>query len=167
MSSDYKPAKIIVLLGPTASGKTGLAVALAQKFSGEIISADSRQVYRGMDIGSGKDLNNYELKIKNYELGEEETVIIPYHLIDVANPNDNFTVGDFVMQANLAIKEIVERGHVPIVCGGSGLYLQALIDGYDLTGASVSNLQQREDLENLSLVELQNRLQTLNPKFFS
>ncbi len=153
MSSDHKSAKIIVILGPTASGKTGLAVALAQKFNGEIISADSRQVYRGMDIGSGKDLADY---------GD-----VPYYLIDVANPNDNFTVGDFVVQANQAISEIVERGNLPIVCGGSGLYLQALVDGYNLSGASVSDLQQREDLENLSLAELQNRLQILNPKFFS
>ena len=110
--------KILAVVGTTAAGKTGLAVALAKKFNGEVVSADSRQVYRGMDIGSGKDLDEY---------GK-----IPYHLIDVASPKRQFSLADFQKQARIAIEDILKRGKLPIIAGGTGLYAQALIDNFEL-----------------------------------
>ncbi|NTV49318.1 MAG: tRNA (adenosine(37)-N6)-dimethylallyltransferase MiaA [Geobacteraceae bacterium] len=108
--------RLIAVLGPTASGKTRLAVALAMEFAGEIISADSRQVFRGMDIGSGKDLHEY---------GQ-----VPYHLIDILDAGSEFSVFDFQRRFLKARAEISERGAVPIICGGSGMYLDAALRGY-------------------------------------
>ncbi len=107
---------LIAVIGPTASGKTRLAVALAEEFGGEIISADSRQVFRGMDIGSGKDLHEY---------GQ-----VPYHLIDILNAGNEFSVFDFQRRFLKAFAEINERRAVPILCGGSGMYLDAALRGY-------------------------------------
>jgi tRNA dimethylallyltransferase len=166
MTSNIYKNKVLVVLGPTASGKTALGVRLAKELDGEIVSADSRQVYRGMDIGSGKDLDNYELKITNYELGKEETVKIPYHLIDVAEPNEVFDVAQYKKAATAAIDDILSRGKLPIVVGGSGLYLQALVDDYDLPAAKPDTIL-RERLEEKTLAELQNDLQTLKPDFFA
>ena len=113
--------KTVVITGPTATGKTALAVWLARIFNGEIVSVDSRQVYRGMDIGTGKDLDEY---------GE-----VPYHLIDIADPaREEYNLARFLPDAYRAIREIVERNHVPILCGGTALYLAALLDGYRLPG---------------------------------
>ena len=104
--------KIIVILGPTATGKTALAVKMAEIFNGEIISADSRQVYRGMDIGSGKDIAEYGAT--------------PYHLIDIADPaTDIYNLGFFCRDAWQAIGDIHARGKLPIVCGGTALYIAA------------------------------------------
>lgn len=125
-----KLPKIIAVIGPTASGKTRLGVALAREFNGEIISADSRQVYRGMDLGTGKDLEEY---------GD-----IPYHLIDVADPNDQFDLKAYQDMAYKAINGVLERDKLPIVVGGSGLYLQAIIDGYVLSSVS-SAIKSEED----------------------
>jgi len=132
--------KLIVILGPTASGKTKLAVALAKKFDGEIISADSRQVYQGMDIGSGKDLNEY---------GN-----IPYHLIDVASPKKQFSLAKYQKQANKAIDDCFKRGRQPFLVGGSGLYLNAIIYGFVLS-KSKPNLMLRKSLNQKTLAELQ------------
>ena len=108
--------KTVVITGPTATGKTALAVWLARIFNGEIVSVDSRQVYRGMDIGTGKDLDEY---------GE-----VPYHLIDIADPaREEYNLARFLPDAYRAIREIVERNHVPILCGGTALYLAALRRG--------------------------------------
>ncbi len=116
--------KIIVILGPTATGKTALAVKMAEIFNGEIISADSRQVYRGMDIGSGKDIAEY---------GN-----IPYHLIDIADPaTDIYNLGFFCRDAWQAIGDIRNRGKLPIVCGGTALYIAALLDNYRLPGGAL------------------------------
>ena len=109
--------ELVCVLGPTASGKTKYAVALARELGGEIISADSRQVYRGMDIGTGKDLAEY---------GE-----IPYHVIDVANPGDGYNVFRFKEDFQKAYDDIRSRGVVPILCGGTGLYINAVTAGYD------------------------------------
>ena len=109
--------ELVCVLGPTASGKTKYAVALARELGGEIISADSRQVYRGMDIGTGKDLAEY---------GE-----IPYHVIDVANPGDGYNVFRFKEDFERAYGDIRSRGAVPILCGGTGLYINAVTTGYD------------------------------------
>lgn len=143
--------KIIVILGPTASGKTSLGVKLATEFNGEIISADSRQVYRGMDVGTGKDLAEY---------GN-----IPYHLIDVADPKEVFDLAQYKKQAEEAIRDILDRGKLPIIVGGSGLYLEALVDNYQLSTVK-PNTDLRADLESKTLEELQNILEAKNKIFF-
>ncbi len=145
---------VLVILGPTASGKTSLAVKLAAKYQGEIISADSRQVFRGMDIGTGKDLGEYKVNGKK----------IPYHLIDVVNPNDEFDLAKYQKLANLAIKDILSRGKLPIIAGGTGLYLQALVDGYKLD-KNVPDKQKRLELEAMSVAELYKKLETIKPDF--
>ncbi|MBI3631654.1 MAG: tRNA (adenosine(37)-N6)-dimethylallyltransferase MiaA [Candidatus Staskawiczbacteria bacterium] len=108
--------KLIVVLGPTASGKTDLSIKLAKKFDGEIISADSRQVYRGMNIGSGK-------------VTKKEMLGIPHYLLDVADPKKKFTVSQYQKLALSAIKKIYDKGKVPLLVGGSGFYIQSIVDG--------------------------------------
>jgi len=110
---------LICILGPTASGKTTLAVALAKMLNGEIISADSRQVYRGMDIGTGKDLEEYQG--------------IPYHLIDILNAGEIYGVGQFQKDFNRVLGEIRNRERIPILCGGTGLYIQAVLQNFSHT----------------------------------
>jgi len=147
-------AKILVILGPTASGKTALAVKLALELNGEIISADSRQVYRGLDIGTGKDLKEYIVKGKK----------IPYHLIDVVNPDEEFNLAKYQKLASKAITEILVRGNLPIIVGGTGLYLQAIIDGYKLS-TYTPDLKRRKELEELSVLELYSLLEKEKPDF--
>ncbi len=108
--------KIIVILGPTASGKSDLAVKLAKKFNGEVISADSRQVYKGMDLGTGK-------------ITKKEMQGVPHYLLDVANPKRIFTVTQYRNLASKSLNKIFSHGKVPIICGGTGFYIQALVDG--------------------------------------
>lgn len=127
---------MIVILGPTASGKTHLAAQLAHRIGGEIISADSRQVYRGMNIGSGKDLGEYVVN------GEP----VPYHLIDIVDAGEKYNVHQFQLDAQRVLSEIEERGNQPILCGGSGLYLNALLQGHGFTGIP-TNPKLREMLE--------------------
>lgn len=116
--------KTLVVTGPTATGKTALAVKLARLYPAEIVSVDSRQVYRGMDVGTGKDLDEYGL--------------VPYHLIDVADPQrEVYNLARFMRDACRAIREIVSRGKLPILCGGTALYLAALLDGYRLPGGAL------------------------------
>lgn len=143
--------KLIVIVGPTASGKTKLALELARKFNGEIVSADSRQVYRGMDIGTGKDLKDYGR--------------VPYHLIDIVNPRTNFTLAQYQKLAYRAIDEILKRGKVPILVGGTGLYVQAVVDGYVLPEAP-PNPKLRAQLTKLSLARLRLKLKNLDPETY-
>lgn len=146
--------KVLVLLGPTASGKTALGVRLALKYKGEIVSADSRQVYKGMDIGSGKDLGEYKVGRK----------LVPYHLIDVVSPNTEFNLAKYQKLALKAMADIIKRGKLPIIVGGTGLYLQALVDNYRLSSVK-PDLGKRRELEALSREELFQRLEKLKPDF--
>jgi tRNA dimethylallyltransferase len=109
--------KVIVIAGPTASGKTSLGIDLALKFDGEVISADSRQVYRGLDIGSGK-------------VTKEESKGIPHHLIDILNPEEKYNVFKFQKDCNKLIKNISQRGKIPIIVGGTGLYIESVVEQY-------------------------------------
>jgi len=140
---------LLVILGPTASGKTRLGAELARALCGEVISADSRQVFRGMDIGTGKDLHEY---------GE-----IPYHLIDVAPPGSEFNLFQFQRLFRAAFSDISGRGRLPVLVGGSGMYLDSVLRGYWLK-AIPENPELRRELEPLSMEELAERLRSANPK---
>ena len=117
----------VIVLGPTACGKTALAVKIAEALNGEIISADSRQVYRHLDIGSGKDLCEFTLKQKD---GTEKN--IPYHLIDVVSLPEEYNVYTYQRDAYIAFADIISRNKIPVIVGGTGMYLDALVRGYDL-----------------------------------
>lgn len=149
MNNELKP-KIIVILGPTATGKSSLAVQIAKKFNGEIISADSRQVYKGLDIGSGK-------------ITEKEMMGVPHHLLDIANPKRKFSVTDFKEKAEKAIEDILKRGQLPIICGGTGFYIQALVDNLVLPEVS-PNISLRKKLDKKTPAELFEILKKLDPK---
>ena len=149
--------QMITILGPTASGKTPLAAALAEKVGGEIISADSRQVYRRMDIGTGKDLGDYILKIK------DEIVKIPYHLIDICEPGTKYNLFQYQQDFYDAYQDICRRGVVPILCGGTGLYIEAVLKGYKLSPVP-QNPELRQRLESKSLEELTEMLVELKEK---
>lgn len=135
--------KMITVLGPTASGKTALAVHLARQLNGEILSADSRQVYRQMDIGTGKDL-------AEYNIGD---TTIPYHLIDTREPGDKYTLFDYQHDFHKAYQEILDRGKTAILCGGTGLYIESVLKGYHLPDVP-PNQELRLALEEKSLREL-------------
>lgn len=134
---------MITVLGPTASGKTRLAVALAARLDGEILSADSRQVYRGMDIGTGKDLADYTIGSRT----------IPYHLIDIADAGTKYNVYEFQGDFKKAYSDITARGKYPIMCGGTGLYLESVLKGYRLIPVP-ENPELRKSLEGKTLAEL-------------
>ena len=131
--------RMITILGPTASGKTPLAASLAKEIGGEIISADSRQVYRRMDIGTGKDLEDY---------GD-----VPYHLIDIAEPGTKYNLFQYQQDFFDAYHNIIGRGKTPILCGGTGLYIEAVLKGYKLSPVP-QNPELRKNLEDKTLDEL-------------
>ncbi len=140
---------LITILGPTACGKTAVATSLAAKLCGEIISADSRQVFRGMDIGTGKDLSDYEV----------DGMHIPYHLIDIAEAGRKYSVFEFQRDFLKAYEDICHRGRQPILCGGTGLYIESVLRAYRLVEVPV-NPALRERLEGKSLEELTTLLAT-------
>lgn len=151
--------EMITLLGPTATGKTRLAVSLAAAVNGQIISADSRQVYRGMNLGTGKDLAEYNLNGKP----------VPYHLIDIADPGYEYSVFEFSRDFRIVSRQIINEGCVPVLCGGTGLYLDAILRGYHLSEAKPDpafrqELEARSDQELLEMLagmrELHNRTDT-------
>lgn len=139
--SDNTP--LIVIVGQTASGKSALALRLAQQYNGEIVAADSRTVYRGMDIGTAKPTT-------------EEQRLVRHHLLDIADPGQQFTVADFQRLAGQAITDIADRGHVPFLVGGSGLYVDAVL--YNFSLRPLADPFERERLERLSVEELQDEL---------
>ncbi len=148
-TNKIKMTNIITILGATACGKTTLAVALANAVGGEIISADSRQVYRGMDIGTGKDLDEYTI----------EGHTIPYHLIDIVNAGYKYNLFEYQRDFLNAFNDITERKAMPILCGGTGLYIEAALKGYRLIEVA-PNESLRKSLANKSLKELTNILST-------
>ena len=131
--------KLLVICGPTATGKTSLGIKLAQKFDGEIVNADSRQVYRGMDVGTGKEVQNSKFKIQSlrkgkYNIGYYSISGVRVWLLDIVEPNYRFSVADYVNCAVPVITDICMRGKLPILVGGTGFYIKALIDGIDTIG---------------------------------
>ena len=142
--------KLVVITGPTASGKSGLGIDLAKKYNAEIISADSRQVFRGLDIGSGK-------------VTPEETQGIPHYLIDVAEPNDFFSVMDFQEQAYRCIDEIHGRNGKAFLVGGTGLYVNSVVDGYNMIKKQIDP-EIRNEIAAKSLGELIAFLEEKNPE---
>jgi tRNA dimethylallyltransferase len=141
--------KLVVLLGPTASGKSGLGITLAQHFRGEIVSADSRQVYRGLDIGTAK-------------VTPAEQTLVPHHLLDVANPGETYTVAQFQRDAIAAINDIFKRGYQPFLVGGSPHYIQAVVDNLDIPHIE-PHPELRAQLEKRPLSELIEQLEELDP----
>lgn len=149
-----KKPKIIAIVGPTASGKTSLSIKLAKKFNGEIISADSRQIYRGMDIGTAKATKKEQKAVKHY-------------LIDIKNPNQNYTVAHFKKDAMLVIKKILKNKKIPFLVGGTGLYVQAVIDNLDIPKVKPNKklrTKLEKDLNKYGIKYLFNQLIQLDPE---
>ena len=164
--------RMITILGPTASGKTPLAAALAAEIGGEIISADSRQVYRRMDIGTGKDLADYVVRSQETGVRSQETGVrsqesgdrmIPYHLIDIREPGTKYNLFEYQQDFFDVYEDIRSRGAVPILCGGTGLYIEAVLKGYHLSPVP-QNQALRDSLEGKSLAELTQMLTELKAK---
>jgi tRNA dimethylallyltransferase len=146
--------KIIAIVGPTASGKTALGIALARKFRGEIVSADSRQIYRGMDVGTAKPT-------------EEERRAIPHHLIDIKDPNEDYTVANYQRDAIAAINDIIARGNVPLLVGGTGLYVRAIVENLNIPKTVADpklRAQIEKDIAAVGLVTVFKRLVALDPE---
>lgn len=138
---------MITIIGPTASGKTSFAAHLAKQLNTEIISGDSRQLYKGMDIGTGKDLGDYI--VDGFE--------VPYHLIDIRDAGDKYTLFDYQQDFHEAYNDVLSRQKTPILCGGTGLYIESVLKGYNLPDVS-KNANLRAELETKSIEELTNIL---------
>ncbi|MCG2739075.1 MAG: tRNA (adenosine(37)-N6)-dimethylallyltransferase MiaA [Syntrophaceae bacterium] len=143
---------LLVVLGPTASGKTGLAVRLARRIGGEILSADSRQVYRGMDLGTGKDLSEYG----------REGEAVPVHLIDICDPGEEFSLFAFQDRFYRAFDQITQRGKLPVMAGGTGLYLDSILRRYQMT-AVPENRDLRDQMAGEGMELLRRRFRLLCP----
>lgn len=144
------PKKLVVILGPTASGKSELAIKLAKKFNGEIVSADSRQVYKSLDIGTGK-------------VTKKEMKGIPHHLLDVASPKRRFTVAQYRKLALKAINKIQKKNKIPILCGGTGFYIQAVVNGIIIPEVK-PDWRLRSNLNKFPVEELYKILKKLDPR---
>jgi tRNA dimethylallyltransferase len=144
-----QPIKLISIVGPTASGKSDLAVRLARKFQGEVVSADSRQVYRGLNIGTGK-------------ITKKERRHVPHHLLDVASPSRTFTAAQYQKLADRSIRDISKRGRIPIICGGTGFYIDSLLYGFQLPPVK-PDVALRAKLENMPNEDLLKELASLDP----
>ncbi|MBI4036374.1 tRNA (adenosine(37)-N6)-dimethylallyltransferase MiaA [Candidatus Daviesbacteria bacterium] len=153
--------KILVILGPTATGKTDLALVLAKKFNGELIACDSRQVYIGLDIGTGK-MPSKKLPIKKVSRFWEINGIRIW-MYDVVSPNTQYSVANYVKEATLVIEGVLSRKKLPIVVGGTGLYLKSLLEGLSNLAVPV-DLNLRNELDQLTVDKLQQKLKKLSPK---
>jgi tRNA dimethylallyltransferase len=151
---NQKP-KLITVLGPTATGKTALGVFLARLFAGEIVSADSRQVYKGMDLGTGKDLAEYG----------SGTNKVPYHMIDIVKPMTEYNVGKYKKKADKIICDISTRGKVPFLVGGTGLWLSAVVDNYQISTTKPDPIL-RKKIAQMSDSEKLKQIKKLNPETF-
>ena len=143
-------AKMIVVLGPTATGKSDLAVSLAKKYNGEIISADSRQVYNGLNIGTGK-------------ITKKEMLGVPHHMLDIISPKKRFDVSMWQKETKRLISEILTRGKIPIICGGTGFYIQSIVENIVLPEVAPDK-KLRKTLENKTAVDLVKILQKIDPE---
>jgi tRNA dimethylallyltransferase len=165
--------KLLIICGPTSTGKTDLAIHCAKKYSGEIISADSRQVYKGLDILTGKDINrNSKLKVLNSKLTVHNPKLsvgcrvknsIPIWLVDVADINYQFNIGEYSKIAQKAIEDIYSRKKLPIIVGGTGMYIQSIVQPYD-TQEIPPNVNLRKELDKLDKTKLQEELKNINSK---
>ena len=162
MSQEFLP-RLIAILGPTSSGKSSLAIEIAKRWNGEIISADSRQVYRGMDIGTGKVKRDPQSPTTHYQLLTTHSEEIPHHLLDVADPNDDYNISHFLHDAKMAIEDISHREKLPIICGGTGFWIQALIENQELPNIPPDPLL-REELSKKTPEELFEMFKTLDPE---
>nr|WP_294870076.1 tRNA (adenosine(37)-N6)-dimethylallyltransferase MiaA [uncultured Pedobacter sp.] len=138
---------LLIILGPTASGKTKLAVKLAEALKGEIISADSRQIYRGMDIGTGKDLSEYNVNGK----------VIPYHLIDIKKAGERYNVNEFKEDFFAVFQKLTDKGVLPVLCGGTGMYVHSILQNHEYTAIPINN-ELRDSLKELDNELLRNKL---------
>jgi len=168
-------SKVLIICGPTAVGKTALGVRLAKELNGEIISADSRQVYKGMDIGTGKDLPvnpkfeilnpkqilNSKFQILNYQIGYYEIDGVKVWLLDIVEPDCQFSVADYVRCANSVIEDIWRRGKLPILVGGTGFYIKAIVDGIETIGVG-PDWSLRRKLSNYQIIKLSNLLKKID-----
>ena len=146
-----KKSKLLIIIGPTAIGKTDLSIKIAQEFKGEIISGDSMQVYKGMDIGTGK-------------ITRDETKGIPHHMIDILEPSESFSVADFQEQVASLVKDIESRGKLPIIVGGTGHYIKALIDGYEFNEEDALLIEEKtKEYESYDSSILYEKLLKLDP----
>lgn len=143
MESQSDQSPLVVIVGETASGKSALALDLAQRFDGEIIAADSRTIYKGMDIGTAKP-------------DQRERLLVPHHLLDVVSPDQPFTAADFKARAQAVIADITRRGKLPLLVGGTGLYIDAVL--YNFSFAAAPDLGERQRLQQLTVAELQAEL---------
>ena len=154
--------KVLIIVGPTGSGKTKLALKIAKDLDGEIVSCDSRQVYRGLDIGTGKDIPK-GLSPDNTKQGAKYMINgVNVWGYDLVEPKDNFSVSDYVSSVIPIIDDIGSRGRLPIVVGGTGLYVKGLVDGIETSNISV-NEKLRENLESREVGELYDHLAKINP----
>ncbi|MDB4859752.1 tRNA (adenosine(37)-N6)-dimethylallyltransferase MiaA [Candidatus Marinimicrobia bacterium] len=147
---------LVVILGPTASGKTSLAVKLADLFSTEIISGDSRQIYKDMDIGTGKDLFEYNINNRS----------IPYHLIDIINPSEDYSIHQFKKDFHSVYYDIIKKNKFPILCGGSGLYIESILLNYEIPNIP-PDYELRETLQNKRLDSLKNILNQKDDQLYN
>jgi tRNA dimethylallyltransferase len=167
--------KILIVCGPTASGKTKVAIALAQLFKGELVSADSRQIYKGMDIGTGKDLEENKIipnstfavvyKGKQYSLSAYKIGGVPIWMYDVVSPNEDFSVSHYQFLARNVINNIIKRDKLSIVVGGTGFYIKSLISDIDTLNIPV-NVNLRQKLDKMTVRELQDEMQESTPDIF-
>ena len=150
--------KVIVILGPTSSGKSDVAIRLARKYNGEIISADSRQIYRGMDVGTGKIHGTWNMGHGTF-ISEK----IPHHMINIASPRTNFSAAQFKKKTEKIIKDILKREKLPIICGGTGFWIKAIVDDVNFPEVK-PNIELRKKLDRKNAEELFEILQKLDPE---